>query len=287
MSKKRFVRLGALGLAVYETLVRPRMLDWGASGEERKMCLPGDQVVEAVMTHHTRAITIYAPPEAIWPWLVQMGDHRAGFYSYDWTECYLFPGTVHRVEGRRSATRIHPELQELKVGDRINTGSIGCFAIGSPVTVLEDNRALVIGRWRSSSGPLRSAGPACSYASGIWAGYAWPPLGDRGRSALSGRWSTTWSASRFTSRWCARDARHQRARRAVTRVRRVRRFPRSRTDRGAMTTALPPETAGSGIRKGSRLPLLTRCRCRASAHQRGVRVARSRRPRRRSRRSQD
>ena len=56
---------------------------------------------------------------------MQIGDHRAGFYSYDWVERYLFPGTVHYVEGRHSATRIHRELQGLQVGDRINTGSIG------------------------------------------------------------------------------------------------------------------------------------------------------------------
>jgi hypothetical protein len=123
------------------------MLQWGASREEREMRLPGDELVEAVVTHHTRAITINAPAEAVWPWLVQMGDRRAGFYSYDWIERYLFPGMVHRVEGRRSATRIHSELQELAVGDRINTGSIGRVAIGSPVMVLEDNRALVIGSW--------------------------------------------------------------------------------------------------------------------------------------------
>ena len=123
------------------------MLDWGSNREERTMRLPGDDVLEDVMTHHTRAVTIDAPPNAVWPWLVQVGDRRGGFYSYDWLERYLFPGTVHRIEGRHSATRIHPELQDLGVGDRINTGSIGRFAIGSVVTILEENRALVIGSW--------------------------------------------------------------------------------------------------------------------------------------------
>ena len=55
---------------------------------------------------------------------------------------------MHYIEGKRSATRIHPELQDLKIGDRIDTGSIGPdFRIGSPVTVLEPNRALVMGTW--------------------------------------------------------------------------------------------------------------------------------------------
>ena len=80
----------------------------------------------------TKAVTIKAPPEAIWPWLAQIGDHRAGFYSYDWGEQFIFPGTVHYIEGTHSATRIHPELQDVHVGDRINTGSAGKFAVGNP-----------------------------------------------------------------------------------------------------------------------------------------------------------
>jgi hypothetical protein len=137
----------APALIGYNALVRPALLDWGATDAERRMRLPGDDIVEDVMDHHTRAVTIDAPPAAVWPWLVQIGDHRAGFYSYDWVERYLFLGTVHYVEGRHSARRIHPELQELRIGDRINTGSVGSLHIGRPVTVLERNRALVIGTW--------------------------------------------------------------------------------------------------------------------------------------------
>ncbi len=139
--------VSALALIGYDTLIRPALLDWGATDTERRMLLPGDDIVEDVMRHHTRAVTIDAPAAAIWPWLVQMGDHRAGFYSYDWIERYLFPGTVHYVEGHHSATRIHPELQKIAIGDRINTGSFGSVQIGSPVTVLEPERALVIGTW--------------------------------------------------------------------------------------------------------------------------------------------
>ena len=85
---------------------------------------------------------------------MQIGDHRAGFYSYDWIERYLFPGTVHYIEGRHSATRIHPELQKIEIGDRINTGSVGSVQIGSLVTVLEPNHALVIGTWAFTLLPL-------------------------------------------------------------------------------------------------------------------------------------
>jgi hypothetical protein len=99
------------------------------------------------MSHYTRALTIGAPSSAVWPWLVEVGDRRAGFYSYDWIERHLFPGTVHYVDGTHSATSIHPELQDLRVGDCINTGSLGRLAIGSPVTILGQDRALVIGTW--------------------------------------------------------------------------------------------------------------------------------------------
>ena len=143
-----------LGVIGYDTLVRPALLDWGATNVERGMRLPGDDIVEDVMSHHTKAVTIDAPAAAIWPWLVQIGDHRAGFYSYDWIERYVFLGTVHYVEGRHSATRIHPELQKLEIGDRINTGSFGSVRIGSPVTVLEPNHVLVIGTWAFTLLPL-------------------------------------------------------------------------------------------------------------------------------------
>ena len=154
MSRTCCAAAAGAALAGYDALVRPWMLDWGATREERAMRLPGNDVVEDVMTHHTRALTIGAPPQAVWPWLVQIGDRRAGFYSYDWIERVFFPGTVHRVDGPRSATRIHPDLQQLRVGDRINTGSIGHLAVGNPVTVLEANRALVIGSWAFVLVPL-------------------------------------------------------------------------------------------------------------------------------------
>jgi hypothetical protein len=155
-SKIRWGSLGLIGAAVvgYDTLLRPWLQDWGATSDERTQGLPGDDIVEEVMSHHTRAVTIDAPPEAVWPWLVQIGDRRAGFYSYDWVERFLFPGTVHYVEGTHSANRIHPELQELHVGQRINTGSVGSLALGSPITVLEPNRALVMGTWAFVLHPL-------------------------------------------------------------------------------------------------------------------------------------
>jgi hypothetical protein len=154
MPRHRRITVGALALLAYDTFVRPWMLDWGSTPGERDRSLPGDDIAEPVMTHHTRAITIDALPEAVWPWLIQIGDHRAGFYSYDWIERFVFPGTVHYIDRAHSATRIHPELQHPHVGEHINTGSIGRFAIGNPITILEPNHALVIGTWAFILQPL-------------------------------------------------------------------------------------------------------------------------------------
>lgn len=129
---------------VYDTFVRPWMLEWGSTAAERAMALPGDDVPDETMTHHTRGLTIHAPPGAVWPWLVQIGDRRGGFYSHDWLERHI---GVHYVEGRHSATRIHPELQQLQLGDRIATASIAGITVDAPVTVFEPERALVIGTW--------------------------------------------------------------------------------------------------------------------------------------------
>jgi hypothetical protein len=91
MARHRRVTLGTLALVAYDMFVRPWMLDWGSAPGQRDQPRPGDDIVELFMSHHTRAVTINALPEAVWPWLVQIGDHRAGFYSYDWIERFAFP----------------------------------------------------------------------------------------------------------------------------------------------------------------------------------------------------
>jgi hypothetical protein len=84
-------------------------------------------------------ITIEAPPEQVWPWIVQTGMERAGFYSHDWVERLL--ARARYVEGRHSATRIHPELQDLEVGDLVPYGA-GAIA---RVEEIEPFRHLVVG----------------------------------------------------------------------------------------------------------------------------------------------
>ena len=82
--------LGVLGIATavaaYVKIGRPWQLTWGATREEVCRPLPGDDLVPRPTFNATRAVSIDAPPERIWPWLVQVGTTRAGWYSYDLLE---------------------------------------------------------------------------------------------------------------------------------------------------------------------------------------------------------
>lgn len=101
--------LGGSLAALYVWKVRPWMATWGTEGDEASQPFAGDKHVPEPMVQATRAVTIDAPPEEVWPWLVQMGLDRGGFYSYDRLD----------NEGQPSATTIIPELQDLQEGDEI------------------------------------------------------------------------------------------------------------------------------------------------------------------------
>ena len=117
---------GAVAAEVVGYLLwRPRMLRWGATTEEANEPLPGDDHTAHPRVQSTRAVTIDAAPERVWPWLMQMGIGRAGFYTHDWVERLLFHARY--VDGRHSAIRIHPELPPLKPGDSVPMGA-GAFA---------------------------------------------------------------------------------------------------------------------------------------------------------------
>ena len=92
---------------VYARYARPWQLTWGSTPEEVSRPLPGDELVTRPTFNATRAITIAAPPQEVWPWLLQVGLTRAGWYSYD----------ILDNLGHRSARRIIPELQNLAPGD--------------------------------------------------------------------------------------------------------------------------------------------------------------------------
>ena len=91
---------------------RPWQLSWGATPEDLARSMPGDEIVRRPIFNATRGVTVNAPPEEIWPWIVQIGFWRAGWYTYDLLD----------NAGRHSAERIAPELQHMEVGDLVPLG---------------------------------------------------------------------------------------------------------------------------------------------------------------------
>jgi hypothetical protein len=121
--------LGGAGYAGYQLVLKPWWRRWGVMPDEAIAPLPGDEVVPDAMTSETRGITIDAPPAAVWPWLVQMGYGRGGWYSYDAVDM-----TGH------STDRILPEHQGLKAGDLVPTHPGGGFV----VKLIDPEKALVL-----------------------------------------------------------------------------------------------------------------------------------------------
>ncbi|GEA82974.1 hypothetical protein GCM10009774_27610 [Cellulomonas gelida] len=114
-------------------LARTWGLQWGASEDELDTGLAGDDVVPVPSLVATRAITIDAPAERVWPWLVQLGQGRGGFYSYDWLE-NLLGLEIH------SANRIEDRWQGLAPGDEVHLAKSAALA----VTIVDPPRALVL-----------------------------------------------------------------------------------------------------------------------------------------------
>ena len=128
--------------------INPWLLRWGATDTETARAMPGD------LDHigWTRAITVDATPEQIWPWLVQWGQGRGGWYSYDWLE-NLFGFDIH------TADQILPEYQDLAIGDPI------CMSRGfctSHVTVLEPDR------WLSWQADDENGNPVWTFTFGLF-----------------------------------------------------------------------------------------------------------------------
>jgi len=154
--RKLFVFLLALagaGFIAFRMVVRPWWRDWGVVPEELARHLPGDDLIPEASASDTRGIRIAAPPEAIWPWLMQMGYGRAGWYSYDAID----------MAGRSSGT-LDPALDALKVGDVVPTHPGGGFI----VRLLEPERALVL----YSDTELMQDQEAAAHAAGLDEGSA-------------------------------------------------------------------------------------------------------------------
>jgi hypothetical protein len=110
--------VGVAATAAYLFLFRPWHLRWGATAAETKEALPGDELVKNPKQTSTRAITIEASADEVWSWLVQIGQGRGGFYSYDFLE-NLIGCDIHSVD------QILPEFQQLAVGDKVRLGREG------------------------------------------------------------------------------------------------------------------------------------------------------------------
>ena len=113
---------------VYFAFVRPKVRGWGLDPHEAELPLPGDDLIDEPSHVETRGITIHAPVAKVWPWLVQMGFGRAGWYSYD------------MLDNKGSADGVMAEFQQLAVGDVMPTHPGGGFL----VKVVEAERALVL-----------------------------------------------------------------------------------------------------------------------------------------------
>ena len=110
---------------------------WGATVEELRRPLPGDEIVAHPRIEHTRAISIAAPPSAVWPWLVQMGQGRGGLYSYDGLE-NLIGCDLH------SADTLLEQHQQLRVGDHVLFGPADKKFPGQVVVEIQPGRAIVM-----------------------------------------------------------------------------------------------------------------------------------------------
>jgi len=123
------VAAGAGAAAAYAAAIRPWWRSWGVDPAEADQLLPGDDLVDAAAVVETRGLEIGAPPAEVWPWLLQMGYGRGGWYSYD----------VVDMKGG-SAERIVPELQALAVGDLVPNSPDTAFV----VRALDPGRSLVL-----------------------------------------------------------------------------------------------------------------------------------------------
>ncbi|NIO00770.1 MAG: hypothetical protein GTO42_01310 [Candidatus Latescibacteria bacterium] len=118
--------VGMLSYFVY----RPWQMTWGATDEEVNRAMVGDRVVDQPSFIATRAVTINASPERIWPWIIQIGYKRAGFYSWDFLD----------NDGISSAEQIIPDYQGLQQGDRIPLSKDSNAIVGA----LETNEYLLL-----------------------------------------------------------------------------------------------------------------------------------------------
>ncbi|MCO1603905.1 hypothetical protein [Desulfosporosinus nitroreducens] len=158
----------AMVMSAYMLWARPYQLNWGATELELNQAMPGDHLDPQPEFFATRGITISGTPEEIWPWLLQMGYGRAGYYGYDIVENLGSP------RGIRSADHILPEFQEFKIGDEVPISSVARMVFYA----IEPNQYLI---WTGTN----------QKGSFLWALY---PMDDKQTRLISRiRWSFHWT----------------------------------------------------------------------------------------------
>lgn len=151
---------------------------YGSTGLERQATMPGDNIVSKPQFIVTHGITIDASRERVWPWLVQMGWHRAGWYTARWVDTLLFPAN------RPSADHIIEEFQDLHVGDFIPDGAPETEC-GFVVEELQPSRLLIL--HSTSHLPLQWRRRGTASVDWTWA-FTITPLDSGRRSRLIFRW---------------------------------------------------------------------------------------------------
>jgi hypothetical protein len=155
-------------LAIYALVIGPWQRRWGATDEDVYMPMPGDDLLGWGAASTTRAVTVAARPHDIFPWLLQIGYGRGGWYSYDWID----------NDGQPSADHIIPELQQLQVGDQI----LMLPDMGPRVREVGPNRYLVAGDQKG----------------GTWCLALYPA---EGGCRLVSRWRVDWPLTPATAFW--------------------------------------------------------------------------------------
>ena len=137
MKKLLLVLFGIL--IVFAVLAICANMQVRATADERAQTLAGDDLITQPIGSVNHAVTIHRPPHDVWPWLVQMGSGRAGWYAYDFID----------NGGHRSADRILPEFQNIEAGSLFPAlpGVTDVFT----VVQYEPEHSLVLS-WRSPSG---------------------------------------------------------------------------------------------------------------------------------------
>lgn len=180
MGHVRVLSAVAVGAGLLLSVARRLGTTFGSTSQERAASLPGDGIIARPTAVTDHAITIDAGPEHVWPWLIQMGWGRAGWYTARWVDRLLFPANGP------SADRVIPELQDLTVGTFIPDGP-PATECGFVVEGLDAGRALVL----HSTSHLPASWRKHAAIDWSWVFVLTPLPGGRTRFHFRSRWTTS------------------------------------------------------------------------------------------------